>query len=549
MSASRRARAVVNGDVDESLFGLSQADAIKQRKQNTPATLRNHKNSKNSSISPAKTRTNIGKFLNSSSSALNNSGAVISSSTLSKLTSPAPKSALNDSVTLTAREIHEIASLSTSQRELQAQQRARFEQTQRSELAAKAQQRKDKMLALNQTANNLQSLDNDEDRFAWEDTQARHKLLTEARQAIDENHDDVKHMNQIMLYAQCVTIRDAQILEKRAKLQQRLQEEKELDEEMEAERVRQIELQQEREIQRAQEQRDGARVIIKQIEERELSRVRGSELREQEAQAMLERIREAEAEEEAGRQRKIDNAKKMVAAVVEANNEQAKNKLLRKAEEIEEDLRIASYLKYKEQREFEEEQGKAAIKASKEKEISRLRAEQERAQDRQSQIDELRARRYQEQRDRKWREVEAAEARKRSLMRSEIQGAREQQQQEKSKRITEQAVAEREEYQRIVEWQQTQAEIDRARYEKAAKVKSSHASELKSQMEKQLAAKEAAKKAYLTEGKDYDKQLEADRARLTKIKTDKLAELERMGVPQKYRAELAKKKVLVAKIH
>jgi hypothetical protein len=33
-------------------------------------------------------------------------------------------------------------------------------------------------------------------------------LLTKAQQMLDEEHDDVKHMNQMMLYSKVVTIRD-----------------------------------------------------------------------------------------------------------------------------------------------------------------------------------------------------------------------------------------------------------------------------------------------------------------------------------------------------
>jgi hypothetical protein len=33
-------------------------------------------------------------------------------------------------------------------------------------------------------------------------------LLTKAQMMLDEEHDDVKHMNQMMLYSKVVTIRD-----------------------------------------------------------------------------------------------------------------------------------------------------------------------------------------------------------------------------------------------------------------------------------------------------------------------------------------------------
>ena len=40
------------------------------------------------------------------------------------------------------------------------------------------------------------------------DKEKNETLLTKAQQMIDEDHDDVKHMNQMMLYSKVVTIRD-----------------------------------------------------------------------------------------------------------------------------------------------------------------------------------------------------------------------------------------------------------------------------------------------------------------------------------------------------
>jgi len=41
----------------------------------------------------------------------------------------------------------------------------------------------------------------------------------------------------------------------------------------------------------------------------------------------------------------------------------------------------------------------------------------------------------------------------------------------------------------------------------------------------------------------------AEKLKLIKLKQQKLDELEKAGVPKKYRAELAKKKVMVSSIH
>jgi hypothetical protein len=98
-------------------------------------------------------------------------------------------------------------------------------------------------------------------------------------------------MNQMMLYAQCVTIRDAQILEKQAIQEQAIAEEKRIDLAMEIERIRTLKLMEERNNARVEEQKIGASVIIKQIQEREAERIRQQEIREQDAQAMLQRVK------------------------------------------------------------------------------------------------------------------------------------------------------------------------------------------------------------------------------------------------------------------
>lgn len=41
------------------------------------------------------------------------------------------------------------------------------------------------------------------------------QVLQRARDKLDEDMDDVKHMNRMMLYSKVATIRDAQVQEKR----------------------------------------------------------------------------------------------------------------------------------------------------------------------------------------------------------------------------------------------------------------------------------------------------------------------------------------------
>merc|ERR1719446_1858383 len=112
-------------------------------------------------------------------------------------------------------------------------------------------------------------------------------MLSAADRQMAEELDDVKKMNQMMLYSKVVTIRDAQLNEKKIIQKERLEEERRLDTIMEVERLKALKLYEERELRRKEDQKKGAQVIINQMKERERERVRQLELQDQEREAML----------------------------------------------------------------------------------------------------------------------------------------------------------------------------------------------------------------------------------------------------------------------
>ena len=62
-------------------------------------------------------------------------------------------------------------------------------------------------------------------------------LLSKAQKQLDEDLDDVKHMNQMVLYSKVVTIRDKQLEENKRLEQEYIEEQKKLDLMMEIERL------------------------------------------------------------------------------------------------------------------------------------------------------------------------------------------------------------------------------------------------------------------------------------------------------------------------
>ena len=72
---------------------------------------------------------------------------------------------------------------------------------------------------------------------------------------LDEEHDDVKHMNQMVLYSKVVTIRDKQLEENKQLEREWVEEQKRLDIMMEIERLIGLKVAEELEIIRQQAQR------------------------------------------------------------------------------------------------------------------------------------------------------------------------------------------------------------------------------------------------------------------------------------------------------
>jgi len=111
-------------------------------------------------------------------------------------------------------------------------------------------------------------------------------ILSKAQAQLDEELDDVKHMNQMVLYSKVVTIRDKQLDENKCLEKEWIQEQKKLDLMMEIERLKSLKVQEEREVVRQEARRKGAMVIVDQIQEREIERIKEREQKVKEQEQM-----------------------------------------------------------------------------------------------------------------------------------------------------------------------------------------------------------------------------------------------------------------------
>merc|ERR1740130_177454 len=344
-------------------------------------------------------------------------------------------------------------------------------------------------------------------------------------------------MNQMMLYAKVVTIRDAQCTEKKV-----IEEERRLDTIMEIERLKALQMYAERERKQMQDRRLGASVITDQIREREKERVRQLEMQDQERDAMVRQVGVMKGNEIKAAQAKVVMGQKMLAEVAMSNAQQIELKKSAGDYEKEDDRRIAAYVRDRELRELEFAHQQEGIKAAKERETLRLRAMQEKMADKQAELDGLRSKRAIEEAERQWRRKEAASAERQMSINLTLNEAREAQKLEKERRLMEQAVQEKEEFGRILRVQKETTDAETSIKQARVDTLKMHQEELTTQILMNGEVRKKNRMDFLNEGSRARQQMEADRLKLEAIKANKLGTLHTLGVPEKYTVDLSNKK-------
>ena len=374
-------------------------------------------------------------------------------------------------------------------------------------------------------------------------------IVEDAAARKEEQHDDVKEMNRMMLYAKTVTVRDRQLEEKKFIQALQRQEDQRIDLEMEAERIKLIKHYDIREENQKAENARGAQVLIRQIHDRAEERQLQQDALAEEKRKLVAHMQELEQKEAEAQLKRAEEARKVKAELVEANAAAVRSKMAGKQAEIEEDKKIAEYLRKKAALDAQRESEVEQAKYEKELLISRLRAIQEREQDHQATLDALRAKRHREAKDREWRLQQLQKARKDAQSLQSLVEGRERSKQEKARRFAEQAVAEQDEYFQILEWQKEQIARDQVKEKLAREAEVLQKQALRDQIAEHAAERKAAYEAYLAEGRELERQRQEQKHRLFQIKQSKVEELNALGVPPKYQAELINKRVMVDTIH
>ena len=159
---------------------------------------------------------------------------------------------------ISKNDLDRIKMATTIKTKEQTIQEKRLAEEQKQAALAKSKARKQKMQEMDaQRATKAKPSD-----FQQNEKNKAETLLSKAQKKLDNDMDDVKAMNQMVLYSKVVTIRDKQLEENKRLEQEWVEEQKKLDLMMEIERLKVLKEEEEREARKAQARKKGAQVIV-----------------------------------------------------------------------------------------------------------------------------------------------------------------------------------------------------------------------------------------------------------------------------------------------
>lgn len=153
----------------------------------------------------------------------------------------------NDAVIISKNDLDRIKDATTIKTRDQLVQEKKLADQQKQAAMAKSMAKKKKMIEMDQQrAQKVKPSEHQKYEGKKNET-----LLSKAQKQLDNEMDDVKQMNQMVLYSKVVTIRDKQLNENKRLEAEWIEEQKKLDLMMEIERLKVLQEEEEREVRKA----------------------------------------------------------------------------------------------------------------------------------------------------------------------------------------------------------------------------------------------------------------------------------------------------------
>ncbi|CAH1737569.1 cilia- and flagella-associated protein 45-like [Aphis gossypii] len=359
-------------------------------------------------------------------------------------------------------------------------------------------------------------------------------LLARAQQLRQDQEDEIKHCNSLILSTKCHAIRNAQIAEKQLIQKEMKEEERRLEEMMERERALAAkELEKAAEVERLKKKFQAVEVE-KQIKENEIAREMELARMAEEAMIRAEAVNKIRHDE-------AENYKKRMEKQAQLRKEyMLLNAQIRDSKKLEEEmnnievLQIQEYTRKKNEREiaFEREQQKQ--KLLKEKSIAKIQASQQATYDLRATKDELNALRVRDQVEREWRRKEREEAIKKAAVEEELNAIRRKQIEDQRRAYAFEIQREKEETEKIAKLNIEDIKKSKEMDEKNKMKIEAHRRNLLKQIYDKEQEKILERKRFFQEGIKL-KQEELSRQKMLRdTMYNKIEELKMHNVPEKF---------------
>eukprot|EP00066_Takifugu_rubripes_P004775 XP_003968347.2 PREDICTED: protein CFAP45, mitochondrial [Takifugu rubripes] len=356
-----------------------------------------------------------------------------------------------------------------------------------------------------------------------------------------EQDEEIRMLNTLILDAQCQATRDAQIQEKKQIQAELTEEEKRLDAVMETERLRVLEADKKTDKLCKEQRMRAKQQIYEQIQKRLVDKIMQEEIQKLERQQEVEKQEKSYLQDLKVLERKKEEQRHLHEENLRINTETILTKEQRREEEKLLDMRDMEYIKKKLEQEAEYEAEQKRVKKEKELEITRLRAQQERAKDYKAEQDEQRARRHQESVGREWRRKEKELAAKKVEEEAKLKAARLEQVRCKEHLLSMEAGREKAEFERILKVEQ-EAVIKRQEQEEKQRQRAlGYANSIRHQIKEQKSCAAARRKQSFQEGRELTQKEQQRRLLLSEIREKKLQELRAAGLPEIYCSQVERK--------
>ncbi|ORX45203.1 hypothetical protein BCR36DRAFT_414657 [Piromyces finnis] len=346
----------------------------------------------------------------------------------------------------------------------------------------------------------------------------------------EEQSDEIKYLNELVLITKCQTIRDLQIEEKKYIENKKKKEDERMNYIIEAHRLKEVQKENEAEEKRLRDIKNGANILKQQIEEREVQRIINQEKNDQEGKALRQIFEKIRKDTIASKIEKEKEKRQRLYELQQENIELIRRKKEQQKKEEEEELKILEYIKEKDLKDKEMEEKKKKEKRDKEIQFRKLLQNQLVEIERRNKAEKLRNQRKVEEDEREWRRKEKEDALKKLRAHEEMKEELIKQRKEREKVIAIESAKLKKEFYENLKKQRLEDELEKEKERKLLEKRLQYTRDIKAQIkEKEDQLKKERQDQYKEAMKLNAERLERN-SRLEQIKAQKINELRTLGV-------------------